>query len=171
MKNLWFSIMLVLVSFLFAVSASAQMTGRWVNCIEPNSGYLVQCFIPDQVQQIQMPQPQQQVYQSQPVYSTQSPVYQTPQQVYNSTPVYSQGPVYQQEPIYQQAPVYQTQQRTVVRQDYGGGINPYSGRPYGRYSRSTERTTIRVETNDRTYMPNIVLYDRGGGYYSPGYYW
>ena len=62
-------------------------------------------------------------------------------------------------------PVYQSQTQKTVRQSYDVGLSPYTRRPYGSYSRSTETTTVTVTTNDRTYQPQIVV-DRNNGSYS-----
>lgn len=131
MTKLGLLLFLMLVLCVSAVSVSAQMSGRWVECRDPASGYLVWCFIPDQTA------PQTRVVTVQPSVT--------------------------------QQPVYQTQTVRSVQTDYDFGIGQWTRRPYGRYSRRTNRTTITVETNSLNYYPNIRVDAYGHSYYWPRY--
>ncbi len=61
-------------------------------------------------------------------------------------------------------PVYQTQRSKRSSLDWDVGISPYSLRPYGSISRSTETHTVTVTTNNPNYEPNVRL-DVGGRSY------
>ncbi len=102
----------------FTLTASAQVSGRWVDCWDRTQNRTVLCFVPDRAQP-------------------------------------------------QSAPVYQRQRATTVRQDWDGGLSPYSRRPFFRYSRSTETTIIVVETNNTNYRPDIRVYTPGRNWYWP----
>ncbi len=135
MKKILFFIIIVFAG-VTTVSAQKQQ-GRWVQCVDPNSGHTVQCFIPDGQRQTQ------------------------PRRVvtYNQQPAVHQAMPYE--------PVYQTQTVRNTQVDYDVGLSPWSGRPYGRYTRRTTRTVITIETNSPNYRPNI--YVGNNGYYSSGY--
>jgi hypothetical protein len=151
MKKLLYIAIFVLVFLMTPQALSAQqMSGRWVQCTDPATGYLVRCFIPDQV-------PQQQVNNAPSTYG------------YPQQQVYSTQPVYVDQINYGNQPVYQTQRSKTVRTMYDVGVSPYSRRPYGSYTRITESTKITVETNAPNYQPNIRVDAYGNSYYWPRY--
>lgn len=131
-------ILSIIVVFMFfvvleTISASAQSSGRWTQCVDPATGFTARCYILDSNASREYPPPQNQTYDQAGVYD-------------------------------RSEPVYQRQRRRIVRQEYDIGVNPYSNRPFGRYTRITETTTIIVETNAPSYQPNIRVDVYGNGY-------
>lgn len=163
MKRLFLGFIVTLIVTFFSIVGSAQSssTGYWIQCINVSTGLEDSCWIGTGSQTTVNVTVN---LNSEPAQSSRS------QQTHQHKKYYSP----EKSPEYDsvdgdETPVYQTQRRKTVRQDYEVGVSPYSRRPFGRYSRSTETTTITVTTNRETYQPNIRVDAYGNTYHWPRY--
>ncbi|HEX3099653.1 MAG TPA: hypothetical protein VHQ41_01630 [Patescibacteria group bacterium] len=189
MNKLISSFLLVFGLLVIHSSASAQQVpgakGHWVPCLDPGgSGYTVSCLVFDPpapraqppasvnvtVNVTQPAQPPVSPLVQQPQYAPPPPSHQSYQYGHGSTRYSPENSgVYNSIPS-REEPVYQTQRARTTHQDYDIGFSPYSRRPYGHYSRSTDTVTLTITTNDPNFRPDIRVNTYGSGYYNQ-YYW
>jgi hypothetical protein len=76
--KMFLPVILFATMFCVGPSAVAQMPGRWMKCVDPQSGYILQCFVTDSTPAVYQPLPdvyrendQSTSYPAEPVYQTQ----------------------------------------------------------------------------------------------------
>lgn len=57
----------------------------------------------------------------------------------------------------QQAPFWESNQRSTSRRSYGGGIDRWTGRPFGYIEYQTETISVRAEANNVVFRPTISI--------------
>jgi hypothetical protein len=186
MRRLIQCVLILVTILVLAYVSSAQTNGEWVDCVHPVSGAKAVCFVPRRAvqrpaQQTTITQNQTNIIVAQQI-NVNTPVYvsdfdqdghyrgryvrsDNPRRDYYETRRYRETGLAEDQT---DVPYYETQERRTVRRSYGGGIDRWSGRPYGHYEVQTEKVRVRAEANSLTFRPTIYI---GTTYWPSSYYW
>lgn len=153
MKKLIILLVLVVGFCTLPNVSMGQSTGRWVENYDPQTGHRTMKFVPNRVQR--QPVPNVYVQNVQVVQVMPVVVAQYPRQ--RQRPRYTPKPSTSYQPRDYNRPVYHDQQVNTVEQEWDVGLNPYNGRPYANFRRSSRTTTIRITQSSETFRPEFRI--------------
>lgn len=163
-KTIYVFLLLLLIGLIpFNSKAQSRISGR-VETYTTASGEIRHCIVPHGSRQcfaIKTSKPRRSIAQ---YARRQGNVY---RQNNNEDETYGDDEIYDGEEI--EAPSIERQSSQTTEWYYSGGIDRYTGRPYGTVVYTTRRVTVTTTTNNTRYRPNIYVQTQNGSYGWPRY--